>query len=56
MPIASDDKHNHFGGGQTETTIELAPGEHTLQLVVGDFAHRPHTKPVVSEIIRITVQ
>ncbi|MCP5058484.1 MAG: DUF4399 domain-containing protein [bacterium] len=45
-----------FGGGQTETTIEPAPGEHTLQLVVGDFKHVPHDKPVVSERIGIRVE
>ena len=56
VPIGSDDNHKHFGGGQTETTVELAPGEHTLQLVLGDFAHRPHSNPVVSEVIKIMVK
>ncbi|WP_425393729.1 DUF4399 domain-containing protein [Aliagarivorans taiwanensis] len=55
-PIPADANHLHFGGGQTETTIELAPGEHTLQLVLGDFLHRPHDKAVVSEVITITVE
>lgn len=55
-PIPADDKHKHFGKGQTETLIELSKGEHTLQLVLGDFIHRPHDKPVVSEVITITVQ
>lgn len=45
----------HFGGGQTETTLTLSPGEHTLQLILGDHLHIPHEPPVVSEIIRITV-
>ena len=55
-PIPSDEKHLHFGGGQTETTIELAPGSHTLQLVLGDYVHVPHDPPVVSKTITITVK
>lgn len=54
--LPSDDNHRHFGGGQTETTIELAPGKHTLQLVLGDQNHVPHNPPVVSEVITITVK
>ena len=54
--IPSDDNHIHFGGGQTETTLELPPGEHTLQLVLGDYGHVPHRTPVVSEVITITVE
>ncbi len=54
--IPSDDKHKHFGGGQTETTITLAPGKHTLQLVVGDHNHVPHMPPIVSKPITITVK
>lgn len=45
----------HFGGGQTEVTLDLAPGEHTLQLVLGDHLHRPHQPIVASEKITITV-
>ncbi len=55
-PIPADDHHVHFGAGQTETVIELEPGEHTLQLVLGDHLHRPHDPPVVSETITITVE
>ena len=54
-PIPSDDNHLHFGGGQTETTVELAPGEHTLQLLMGDARHVPHEPPVASNKITITV-
>ncbi len=46
----------HFGGGQTETTLELPPGRHTLQLVLGDHNHVPHDPPVVSKRITITVE
>lgn len=53
--IMSDDKHRHFGGGQTEVTLDLAPGPHTLQLVLGDAGHVPHSTPVMSEVITITV-
>ncbi len=56
MPILKDDKHLHFGGGQTETLIKLAPGRHTLQLLLGDFAHVPHNPPVLSERITIEVR
>jgi len=54
--IPADDHHKHFGGGQTEAAIELAPGTHSLQLVLGDQNHVPHNPPVVSERIEITVQ
>ena len=56
MPLPADDNHVHFGGGQTETTIDLEPGEHTLQLVLGDYSHIPHAEPVVSDVITITVE
>lgn len=55
-PIPADDHHKHFGAGQTETTLELAPGRHTLQLLLGDYAHVPHDPPVVSKRITITVK
>ena len=55
-PLPSDDNHKHFGGGQTETTIELAPGTHTLQLLLGDMNHVPHDPPVMSEKITIEVK
>jgi len=54
-PIPADDNHRHFGGGQTETLIELEPGKHTLQLLLGDWKHVPHKSAVVSEKITITV-
>jgi len=54
-PIPADDHHKHFGGGQTEVTIELAPGKHTLQLLLGDHHHIPHNPPVLSEPVTITV-
>ena len=52
----TDDRHIHFGGGQTQTSLELSPGEHTLQLLVGDHLHVPHQPPVMSEKITITVE
>ena len=55
LPIINDDKHRHYGLGQTETTLELPPGAHTLQLLLGDFAHMPHSPPVASKRITITV-
>lgn len=57
-PLSAEipDKIKHFGKGQTETMLELAPGKHTLQLVFADYAHVPHDKPVVSKKITITVE
>jgi hypothetical protein len=56
LAIPNDDTHRHFGKGQTEVTLELPPGEHTLQLVLGDAGHVPHVPPVMSEQITITVE
>jgi Domain of unknown function (DUF4399) len=54
-PIPRDKNHLHFGAGETETRIELPPGDHTLQLVLGDAKHHPFDPPVVSDKIAITV-
>jgi hypothetical protein len=56
LPVPSDENHRHFGGGQTEVVVELSPGKHTLQLVLGDHLHVPHEPPVVSERIAVTVK
>jgi hypothetical protein len=56
QPLPTTDHIVHFGGGQTEATIELAPGQHTLQLVLGDMSHVPHEPPVISAKITITVE
>ncbi|HMM66126.1 MAG TPA: DUF4399 domain-containing protein [Dokdonella sp.] len=56
MPIPADARHVHFGGGQTETTIKLAPGKHTLQLDLGDALHMQFDPPIVSEKITVTVK
>jgi uncharacterized protein DUF4399 len=53
--ITVDEQHVHFGKGQTETTLTLPPGRHTLQLMLGDWAHVPFDAPVHSEIITINV-
>lgn len=54
--LPATDKIKHFGGGQTETELMLAPGKHTLQLLLGNYAHVPHDKPVMSEKITIIVE
>ncbi len=54
--IPGDDHHKHFGGGQTEVTLELSKGTHTLQLLVGDLYHVPHIDPIYSQQITITVE
>lgn len=56
LPIGKDDHRRHFGGGQTETSVELPAGEHTLQLLLADHLHIPHQPPVMSEKITITVE
>ena len=53
--IPADAQHLHFGKGQTQALIELDPGEHSLQLLLGDWMHVPHETPVVSEKIKILV-
>lgn len=54
-PIPQDKNHMHFGGGQTEARIDLPPGKHTLQLVLGDADHKPFKPVVTSKKITITV-
>jgi Domain of unknown function (DUF4399) len=55
-PIPNDEHHRHFGGGQTEVILELTPGKHSLQLLLGDYSHIPHNPPVLSESVVITVE
>ena len=55
LPIPQDKNHLHFGAGQTEARVELPPGKHTLQLVLGDAQHVPFSPPLVSKKITITV-
>jgi hypothetical protein len=55
-PVPADANHIHFGGGQTETSVTLAPGSHTLQLVLGDHLHVPLGKEWISEKITVTVK
>ncbi len=54
--IPSDRNHLHFGAGETEARIELPPGKHTLQLLLGDHNHVPHDPPVMSKKITVTVK
>ncbi len=55
-PLPADDNHRHFGLGQTEASVELKPGTHTLQLMLADQNHIPHHQPVLSERITVTVK
>ena len=55
QPIPNDFNHLHFGAGQTEADLTLSPGAHTLQLLLGDKNHIPHSPPVMSERIHVTV-
>lgn len=56
QPIPNDFNHLHFGAGQTEAEVTLPPGEHTLQLMFGDKDHIPHTPPLLSPKIHVTVE
>ena len=55
LPLPTTEQSVHFGLGQTEAELTLEPGQHTLQLVVGDYLHTPHLPPITSEIITVTV-
>lgn len=56
MPIPKDENHIHFGDGSTATEISLPPGEHTLQMLLGDHLHIPHDPPLKSDVIAINVE
>lgn len=56
MPIPADENHVHFGDGSSATELTLEPGEHTLQLLLGDHLHIPHDPPVYSVRITVTVE
>ena len=55
-PIPADSNHLHFGDGQTETELNLPKGKHTLQLLIGNYLHIPHSEPIISEKIVITIE
>ncbi len=55
-PIPANANYVHFGKAQTEATIELTPGTHTLQLVYGNGLHVPFNPPLASEKITVTVK
>jgi len=55
-PLPKDKQHMHFGGGQTEAMVTLPPGQHTLQLVLGDWTHIPFSPPIMSPVITVTVK
>jgi hypothetical protein len=56
LPVPATEQYRHFGLGQTEIVLELPPGEHSLQLLLGDHLHIPHDPAVVSERISISVE
>jgi hypothetical protein len=55
-PMPATDKIVHFGKGQTETTLTLTPGKHTLQLIFADYLHQSFDPPLTSKKITITVE
>jgi len=56
LPIPKDENHVHFGDGSTSTEITLPPGQHTLQMLLGDHLHIPHEPPLMSDVITINVE
>ena len=56
LPIPANENYMHFGLGQTETTLRLEPGTYSLQLLMGNYLHIPHEKPIFSEVISIIVE
>lgn len=56
LPIPKDENHIHFGDGSTQTEITLPPGQHTLQMLLGDHLHIPHDPPLMSDVITINVE
>ncbi len=56
LPIPADDNYRHFGDASTATELTLAPGEHTLRLLLGDHRHIPHDPPLMSDSITIVVE
>ncbi len=54
--LPAEDGLRHFGGGQTEVSLDLPPGTHRLQLLLGDHNHVPHVPPVASGVVTITVE
>jgi hypothetical protein len=56
QPLPATDNIKHFGKAQTETSLTLPPGKHTLQLLLADGNHIPHKPPVLSKKITITVK
>ena len=55
-PLPADEHNLHFGKGQTEASVPLAPGKHTLQLLLADWKHQPHNPAVMSQKITVTVK
>ena len=55
-PIPANINHIHFGKGQTEVLIDLPKGKRSLQLLLGNYLHVPHKKPVISDKIYIYVE
>jgi hypothetical protein len=56
QPIPKDEQYVHFGGGQTEATVTLKPGTHTLQLELGDLNHIPFDPALVSKVVTVHVK
>ena len=56
LPIPADEHYVHFGDASTSTELDLAPGSHSLRLLLGDYLHIPHEPPIMSDAITVTVE
>jgi len=56
LPIPASEHYVHFGDGSTSTELNLEPGSHTLQLLLGDYLHIPHDPPLISDPIAVIVE
>jgi hypothetical protein len=55
QPLPANEHVVHFGKGQTSTELNLAEGQHRLQLLLADYAHVAHEPPVMSKVITVTI-
>jgi hypothetical protein len=56
QPVPVNERHIHYGKGETEAIIELAPGVHTLSLQFADGAHLSYGKDLAATITVTVVE
>ena len=55
-PMPATEKLLHFGKGQTETSLTLPAGKHSLEIVFADYLHQSFDPPLHSKKITVTVE